>query len=390
MARPDRERLAAGERLLATWNVAATAAGELGAALGRDADADLAIVHRLGTVQDPAAVALLQQIEKTAASKDLRREARRSLYRLEQRGMEIPRKPAPPAAPLVGAPALQGLVSAIDGRGDQLVWLLKPRGEGLYHFFAMINDPEGMRETELNVITRKGLRELRAELKAGHEIEFVEADALYCDFLMHRAFRWARERGGHTHGDYLGFRARLLRQPAPENLPPLALASLDAEGIRADESLVADSSKLLEEKEFRTWFFPRQRLQPYLDAVAEAESSPLVLPEEHKKERVEAVVRRAVGELFAGEQGRSFARRLLEMAYFLLATQRGEAAKLAVAAAFALERGEGGTGIGFCEQLVGSSLGFWYAMEKQEEEERRKESFLVTPQEFATGQHRKR
>jgi len=390
MSKPDRDRLAAGERLLAEWGAgpAATAA-ELGALLGRDATADLAIVHRLGAVQDESAVALLQNIEKTAAAKELRKEAKRALYRLEQRGLAVPREPAPSPAPLVTAPPLEGLVSPIDGRGDQLVWILKPRTDGVYHFFAVINDPEGMREAELNTVTRKGVRELRAELKRKHEIEFVDADARYCDFLMHRAFAWARGRGAHMHGDYPGYRAQLLREPAPEDLPPLILSRLDAAEVRADEALRGQSRELVKEKEFRTWFLTRERLQPYLDAVREVESSPLVINEEQKKERIEAVVQRAVGELFAGEDGTSYARRLFEMAYFLFATSRRDAARLAVAAAFALEGGSGGAGIGFCEQLVGSSLGFWYAVTKQEEEARKKESVLVTPQEFAEQQRKR-
>jgi len=60
---------------------------------GRHADADLAIAARLGTHAEPASVETLLALEAGSTDKLVRKEVRRSLYRLEQRGVTIP--PAP-------------------------------------------------------------------------------------------------------------------------------------------------------------------------------------------------------------------------------------------------------------------------------------------------------
>ena len=88
-------------------------------------------------------------------------------------------------------PALEGYLSAVDGRGDQLVWLVKPHPGGLAHLFAVINDPEGLREVNLFETTRKALRASREELLRKHELRMIEADWRYCDYLIDRAFHWA-------------------------------------------------------------------------------------------------------------------------------------------------------------------------------------------------------
>ena len=79
----------------------------------------------------------------------------------------------------------------MDGRGDQLVWLVKSQPAGVAHLFAVLNDPEGLREVALNTITRKALKAVRAELEERHELRLVDVDWHYADFLIHRAFEWA-------------------------------------------------------------------------------------------------------------------------------------------------------------------------------------------------------
>lgn len=386
MAKDERDKfLEQGERLLAEWGAAPNAEpAALSTHAHRDGHADCAIAARLGGRADDAGVPLLKEIDARSTDKVVRKEVKRALYRLQQRGIAVPTDAEKPTPAPVLAPQFEGYLSAIDGRGDQLVWLIRPVSGGVAHLFAVINDPDGMRETALTQTTRKALREGRQELERRHEIRMVEADWHYCDFLMDRAFRWAQERGGRVEGDYPGLRGQILRTPAPADLPPLVGARLNLKAIRADADLLEQSVQLLEEKEFRTWFFDPDTLKPYLDALMQVKDSPLVLTQAQQQERFVATVERAVAELFGGDKQQSYARRLFMMAYYFSATHREDAAKRACAAALALTAAtQGGRDIPLCDQLVRTSLAAFMQAAAQQEQEQTRTSLIMTPQQAA-------
>jgi hypothetical protein len=385
MSKPTREtQLRTGEHLLLEWGIATDASVDaLRAVAGRDVAADLAIAARLGAHADATSVDALLALEASRSDKLLHKEVRRSLYRLEQRGIAVPHAAPSPPVTLAIAPALEGYVSAVDGRGDQLVWLIKPRSPGVAHLFAVINDPDGLREVELSETTRKALRGAQQELASRHDLRMVEADWRYCDSLIDRAFHWATEKGHPITGDYRGFRAQLTKEPVHEVQSPVRMR-LDVEAVRADARLLTESATLLEEKELRTWFFDRDQLQRYLDEAQQIKESPLVLNPAQQQERLRVVIERAVEELFGGDMRLSWVRRFDAMAYFFHATGRVEAAKHALAVALALECStRGGRDISFCETLVRSSLAAFLQMEEQRQQEEAKTSLVVTPQQAA-------
>lgn len=392
MSKPNRETaLRLGEAQLQGRGLSADAGVDaLRGAMGRDAAVDLAIAARLGALPEVASVDALRELETRATDKLVRKEVHRSLYRLEQRGIAVPHA-APAAAPrAVAAAALEGYLSAVDGRGDQLVWLLKPRPGGLAHLFAVINDPDGLREVELTETTRKALRAAQQELLSKHDLRMIPADWRYCDALIDRAFRWATEKGHPVSGDYRGLRAQLIKEP-PVALTPLVFALLDADAIRADAPLLGESDKLLEEKELRTWFFDPETLKAYLDEARRIKDSPLVLNQAQQQELLRAIAERAVDELFGGARQPSWVRRLEEMAYFFHATGRVDQAKRALAVAIALEAStQGGRGISFCEQLTRTSLAGFLQMEEQRQEEESRSSLVLTPQQAAREAQRRR
>ncbi len=392
MSKPDRQtQLRLGEQHLKAWGIPADASvAALRTVSGREPAADVAIAARLGTHADPACVEALAALDAASSDKLVRKEIKRSLYRLEQRGLPIPQPASPKPALTVPAAALEGYLSAVDGSGDQLVWLAKPRPGGLAHLFAVINDPNGLREVDLSDTTRKALRAARQELLAQHELQMIEADWRYCDHLIHRAFRWATEKGHAVSGDYPRLRAQLVKQPVREMLP-LIFTRLDAAAVRGEAHLVTESATLLDEKEFRTWFFDQDTLKPYIEEILEAQSSPLILHPMQQQERFRLVVERAIAELFGGELRASWVRRLEEMAYFLHATGRIEPAKRALAAALALEDSScGGRDIAICEQLVRTSLAAFMQQEEQRQAEESRTSLVLTPQQAAREAQQRR
>jgi len=401
MSKANRDNLLQrGEQLLKEWDVAtdadaAAAVGGLRAAMGRDPAADVAIASRLGALADPASVEALLRLENESADKRLHKEVRRALYRLEQRGLAIPAAPAVPPLAVVHAPSLEGYLSPVDGPGDQLVWIVRPRPAAVAHLYAVTNDPEGLREVDLFETTRKALRTTRQELQARHQIRMIETDWRYCDFLIDRALHWATERGNAVSGDYRGWRAQLTKEPVRDMAPPIR-SRLDVDAVRAAAPLLADSAAVLEEPELRTWLFDQAVLQPYLDEIQQVKESPLLLSEVQQQERIRGVVERAVEELFGAEapghipQG-SWVRRLEEMAYHFHATGRVESAKRALAAALALETStRGGRDIPLCETLARASLLSYLRAEEQQAEEESRGQLVVTPQQALREAQRRR
>ena len=390
MSKPNRDtELRLGEQRLQEWGLPADATvAALRAAVGRDAAADLAIAARLGAHADATSVDALQALDASSSDKLVHKEVKRSLYRLEQRGVPIPSVPAPTPAPVFG-PSIEGYLSAVDGRGDQLVWLLKPHPGGLAHLFAVVNDPEGLREVNVFETTRKAVRASRDELLRKHELRMVEADWRYCDYVIDRAFNWSAQRG-QPGGDYPGMRAKLTKDPV-QAMQPLIFAHLDVAAVRRNGQLLVDGVKLLDEKEFRTWFFDHETLKPYLDEAQRIKDSPLLLNQAQQQERLRVLIERAVEELFGGAHQASWVRRLEEMAYFFKATGRGEAAQCALATALALEAApHGGRDVPFCEQLARTSFVAFLQMEEKREQEEVRSSLVLTPQQAAREMQQRR
>jgi hypothetical protein len=161
-------------------------------------------------------------------------------------------------------------------------------------------------------------------------------------------------------------------------------ASLDPEAIAADENLLATSVQLFEEPQLQRWLLDHDQAHIYIDQIAQAQESPLVLNRYQQQDRVQTVIEKAISEVFSAENSRSYARRLEEATLHLVAGGRLETAKRALAVALALKRSErGGKGIPFCEELVRQSIAMHYHEERQQEQEEAQGSLIMRPAEFA-------
>lgn len=381
MSKPHPDDLqAAGERRLAEWGVTADVeVASLAALLHRDPAADIAIAHRLGAIASPESVAALAALERDTTDKQVRREVKRARYRLQQRGVAMAPSapPATPAPPILATP-IEGYISPLDGRGDQLVWLIKPQPGGALHFYSVINDPEGLREVALHAVTRKALKALRGELERRHEVRLVAVDWRYADFLIRRAFDWARARAARMDGDYPALRAQLSRHPAPTERPALPITD---ETAADDPAALAASAELLGELEMRTWFRPLEELQPYLEEMGGVRDSPLVLNEAQQQERFETIIQHAIDGIFGDAQRDTWVRRFAEQAVYFAATRRPARAAQARAVSVALARGVAPHDVPACQQLVRASLALHFQLAMQREQERQQSSLVLTPQE---------
>jgi hypothetical protein len=138
------------------------------------------------------------------------------------------------------------------------------------------------------------------------------------------------------------------------------------------------SRRLLEEPAFRFWLVDEDWMKPYLDRIEQAQESRLVLNDAQKEERLAAIVRDAAREIFAGESGAIFSRRLEDASWCLAEAGRREPALLALAVALELAKGDiGMLDIAFLTGLVQKSIAYYLAQAKQKAKE--EPSLIVKP-----------
>lgn len=382
-------RLARGKKALEEWGIQPAAGQDLDIAglnerRGQNADADLALAALLGEVQTAESAQFLADWVEQATDKHLRKEINRALYRLSQKGIQADR-PAKGAGKSILTPIEpEGYLSSMDGRGDRLVWIVKSRvGGGLHFLSALVNEPEGLRYIEGTEISRKMLRQVLQDLLDSRGVTMVQVPWRYCDFLMQEGYERAEAQDKKEVESYPALRSFVSTTPAEPQAVPLP-DSLDRETVAADGTFLATSIQLGEEPEMQRWVFDAEQAKPYVEKITSAQDSPLVLNQHQQKDRVDDVIKQAVTEVFSGESGQVYARRLEEMALYFVATERVMSAQRALAVSLALQKeGASGSGIPFCEGLVQQSIGLHYTEEKQQQQEESKSSLIMKPSEFA-------
>jgi len=351
-ADPREETLARGRRLLAAWGIhegtlppgspGPQVVHTLSPLIGRDPACDLVIAEWLGRTAEAASAEKLASWEAEAADKDVKREIRRALFRLEQKGFRVERKEEPKPAFSLGARPSEpeGFLGAVDGDGSRMAWLIRREAGGYSGLFTVINDHLGMVSVSAGTMTKQHLVETLKEMEASEAGAPVRVPWAYADALMHAAFRVAAPRPGHSRADYLLARSEITIAEAasPANCP--VREAIPPEAV-ADPDLLDSSAELFREKEFGTWTLPQEAARAHIQALINLNSSGLVLSKETTTERMTAILDEALDEFGGSHLRPVFARRLEEMAHLFHLQGRERPARLALSVALALEKPAG-------------------------------------------------
>lgn len=344
--------------------------------------ASLAVAHVLGRIRAAAAVEALKSLDGRPGSKEVRREIRRSLFKLAQGGLMS----AGPEAPEAGearanfslAPEIDGYLSTVTGSGLRIVILTRPQpGGGLLVLHAAVHDRRGLESFGSKVIRRKQLRELMDDMKAQLDLSMTPVPWEYADWLLHEGYQKVTDAPEAGVADYPRLRTHLAAaRPVQRSHPIFDL--MDAGGMELT-ALSETSEKLLEEQELRRWYLDEDLLKPWLQRFDDAEQSGIVLNPMQQEERFQSIVRDAVQGIFLGsEEGPLFERRLEDAALHLHVSGREEKARAVLGVALAIRRGDlGSLGIPLLEALVIRSLAMHRAGETEEAEE--KPSLIIRP-----------
>jgi len=278
------------------------------------------------------ALPALSGLAESAADRAVRRAAKRALYRLSQRG--VAPAPTPPAAPVVrrGTPhAVRAWLSGIDGSGSRAAWILF---EGVYGGGSLcsliLNDVVGIAEVAGGDITKRRLEAELASLRAAQKLPWVETEPARALGLVVEALELHRERGTSPPATFGRW------QPFFADVAPAGPPSLPA----ADPALADRSVELLGLPEMAGWFLDPETVQSDALEVQEARESRLVVSDQIKAERQEAILARVIEREFTQEARRRWSRRFAEMAWIFEATDRSEHAAIAAAGAAAFADGQ--------------------------------------------------
>ena len=335
-----------------------------------------AIARALGNIADDAAAALLAEMEGAAAG-PLRREIRRSLFKLHQRGIEPPVEPAqsaPRPAPAADASNLSALLSPVDAEGARIVWITKPRTQGgMVRLWGITSEDEGLVGAIAGNITRRELRQEREEMERRSGMRLVDADWRLADFLLCEAYRHTPEARRGKVGNFLTLRAELITSPPPTDFQHPIYSELAAEASKDP------SPDLLKEPALVEWKFAGGLVAPYVEELNRANESTIVLNQMQQQDRVAQIVERAITDLLSTENGVRIRRRFEDIAYYLLKNGKREEAGWAAAAAAKILEGAELKRVPFFVGFIRMQLGSVVAEEQQRAHEEPR--LIVTPAE---------
>jgi hypothetical protein len=338
---------------------------------------NVAIARALAKIEHPGAAAMLAEMEAGAGGV-LRREVRRALFKLRQKGiappepppLQLPRGPAAAAEPA----GLSALLSPIDPEGARLVWILKSRAQGgVARLWGLVSEQEGLVGANVANLSRRELRQEREDLERRAALRLIEADWRLADFILCEAYRRTPEERRGQVGNFLALRAELIASAAPAELVHPVYKELAAEATGEP------SIELLKEPELLQWRLPEADLRPYLDEINRSRDSLIVVSPVQQQERIESVIQRAIDELLSGARGARIRRHLEDLAYHLARTGRRTQAGWAAAAAAKIRDGAELKRIAFFQGFVRAQLAITAAAEQ--ERAREEPHLIMTPAE---------
>ena len=349
--------------------------------IGKSPETDIAAVFLLGKIAAHESVDLLRRIDKAAGDKDVKKEIKRALFKLGQKGLAIADdtpEEKKPATLFERTPDIEGYMSAVDGGGGRLIWIVRTQpSHGLQVIQAMLHEREGLLRFGAVQMKRKELRAMTDEIKKQHGVSMIAIPWRFADQIIYDGYEKAKARGQSGLENFHDVRS-LIATGKPKPVTHPVYAKLGAGDLR-DGAWREQSRRLLDEPELRYWIVIDDGLKRYLEQIEDARTSPLVLNPVQKEERLAAIVRDAVKSLCAGESGKAFQQRMEDTALYFAETQRMEQAKLALAVSQQVGEGDPGPlDISFLTGLMQKSFAFYMSQQKAQQDEAQS-SLIIKP-----------
>jgi hypothetical protein len=331
------------------------------------------LMASLGALNHPAIPPLLAALFGTARDKLRRKALKKTLHLLKTRGVSVPADLLPREEATVGAarPGTAAVfVSPLFGNGESYVILEgPPEVLGGNFLVARVSDREGFKECVLLSLKRKQQAEFWEHFRQQGLKEWFAPPPAYAVRLLEEAYQ-GQPAAGSGASQYAALREKIFQHwGQPETAPDLEAAGpalLPGEHPR----LLEQSRSLALDPLFHSWLPGPEEIRPWLDKLQEVQDSPLVLSDQQKQVRHDAVLDEATRALYPPEGRGDWRRRLLATAYLLKLKGREEDSRAARAAAVDLENPDrsGLTGENpFLKGLVQYALRLSWEMQQPQE-----------------------
>ncbi len=254
------------------------------------------------TATQDAAVAL-QKLSESTRDKDTSSRIRKALFRLKNKGVEIEKLPdtGVRTAQRTGYPDyVHAVASAVDGRGQMLLWLARSRvPRGRYLVQARLHRGRGIVEFTDAEMSAKEVRDVFRRISEISTLASYEVPAGYAIWLLERGQRENEEAEtplprGFTH-------SKLMLDPLSEAdayplegpHPVRAIVS----PLEEDESRM-EARTMFSHRPFWGWLMDVERVEPYFQEFLESMESQVALDERQKEERLLQIVENGAKEMF--------------------------------------------------------------------------------------------
>jgi hypothetical protein len=269
-------------------------------------------------------------------------------------------------------------MSAVDGGGGRLIWIAKAQpSHGLQVIQAMLHDREGLLRFGGMQMKRKELRAMADEIKQQHGVSMIAVPWEFADQIIYDGYEKAKARGQSGLENFHDVRS-LVATGKPKPVAHPIYAKLGSADLR-EGPWREQSRRLLDEPELRYWVVIDDWVKEFLAQIEDARTSPLVLNQVQKEQRLAAIVRDAVTALCAGDSGKAFKQRMEDTALYFAETHRIEQAKLSLAVAQQVGEGDPGPlDISFLTGLMQKSFAYFVSQQKAQKEEA-ESSLIIKP-----------
>ena len=299
------------------------------------------LAEGLGTIPHEKSTRLLMRMLEDSDRKRVRKMIKRSLYRLKNRGIaleEVPRERERSILRPLQVEPQKGFGSGIDHVGNRLLLLVLPHaGRRTMVIQGVISDTRGLLDFSGEEMTRKEFRAFFEQIQGKSPLPVVEMEPSYVGFLFVQAHQLTLKRNETLPQEYLRLKGEV-EVTQKEYERALIYTYVRAEEISGDEWLIRRGADLLESDLFLNWQIEEDQIQPYADAVREAEESKIVLNPAQREVRFQEIYLKAIFEIFSEEKRALYKRRLEEMAYVLFKLGRQDEARISLAVAIDLEK----------------------------------------------------
>jgi hypothetical protein len=321
-------------------------------------------------LDSPETVNVVAAIQEAFDHKGVQKAAKRTIFKLKQRGISIPERTSEKVVPSVlkkEAPEPDAFVGPIDGVGGRGVFLAVPQvPQGIDVALGLISDEIGLIEFIYGRYSRKRMKEVK-EFFFDNFHHMVVTSAAHAATVLENAFGHNEHSTAESTRQYLQFRPWIR-----ENITLLEQAPVyecvSPESISTEVLTPSQIEKLLSHELLRSWIVEAEKMKPLLEEISEVAKSPILVSDSQKTDRVEEIKQAKIDELYPNAKRLTLRCRLEEMAYVFYRLDEEEFARLALSAAASLEKKETVFGVNpFLKALMERSLSYYEQMSSQDD-----------------------